>query len=295
MADFTPISAAIGGALIGLSAVLLMLLNGRIAGITGVFAGLIDPTGIDRAWRATFIAGLIVGCMDRFHGCHAEDADELHRDRGSRPSGRLRYAAEQRMHVRAWRLWHRAVIAALTCCDWRVHGCGDGRRGAVPARVRRLTMRALAGLLCGFIFGWGLFVSGMMRTEKVLGFLDVLAIPSGKWDPSLAVVMIAALVVTGAGYALARRRTPVFETQNQWPAQTTIDRPLITGSVLFGIGWGLVGLCPGPAIANLATLSSPVIVFVVAMAVGTLVHDLWYARGSAPDAPSLAQAKTADG
>jgi uncharacterized membrane protein YedE/YeeE len=156
-------------------------------------------------------------------------------------------------------------------------------------------MRALAGLLCGFIFGWGLFVSGMMRTEKVLGFLDVLAIPSGKWDPSLAVVMIAALVVTGAGYALARRRMPVFETQNQWPAQTTIDRPLITGSVLFGIGWGLVGLCPGPAIANLATLSSPVIVFVVAMAVGTLVHDLWYARGAAPDAPSLAQAKTADG
>jgi uncharacterized membrane protein YedE/YeeE len=135
----------------------------------------------------------------------------------------------------------------------------------------------------------------MMRTEKVLGFLNVLAIPSGRWDPSLAVVMIAALVVTGAGYALARRRTPVFETQNQWPGQIAIDRPLITGSVLFGIGWGLVGLCPGPAIANLATLSSPVIVFVVAMAVGTLAHDLWYARGSAPGAPSLAQAKTADG
>jgi uncharacterized protein len=156
-------------------------------------------------------------------------------------------------------------------------------------------MRALASLLCGFVFGWGFFISGMIRPDKVLNFLDVFAIPGGKWDPSLAVVMAAALLVTGIGYALARRGAPVFEPQNQWPTQTAIDRPLIAGSVLFGIGWGLVGLCPGPAIANLATLSAPVIVFVVAMAVGTLVHDLWYARNIAPDAPSLAQANAADG
>jgi uncharacterized protein len=156
-------------------------------------------------------------------------------------------------------------------------------------------MRALASLLCGFVFGWGLFISGMMRPDKVLGFLDVFAIPSGKWDPSLAVVMAAALAVTAAGYALARGRTPIFETRNHWPTQTTIDRPLVAGSILFGVGWGLVGLCPGPAIANLATLSSPVIVFVVAMAVGTLVHDLWYARGGASDTPPLAQANAADG
>jgi uncharacterized protein len=156
-------------------------------------------------------------------------------------------------------------------------------------------MRALASLLCGFVFGWGLFISGMIRPDKVLNFLDILAIRSGKWDPSLAVVMAAALVVTGIGYALARRRAPVFELQNQWPTQTAIDRPLIAGSVLFGIGWGLVGLCPGPAIANLATLSAPVIVFVVAMALGTLVHDFWYLHRAAPAAPSLAQANAADG
>ena len=104
-------------------------------------------------------------------------------------------------------------------------------------------MRALASLFCGFVFGWGLFISGMIRPDKVLGFLDILAIPSGKWDPSLAVVMAAALVVTGVGYALLRAGARRFsKRQNQWPTQTAIDRPLVAGSILFGIGWGLVGL-----------------------------------------------------
>lgn len=155
-------------------------------------------------------------------------------------------------------------------------------------------MRALASLLCGFIFGWGLFLSGMIRPDKVLNFLDVLAIPSGGWDPSLAVVMAVALVVAFFGYRLARPRKPVFDTLNQWPAQTAIDRPLIAGAALFGVGWGLVGLCPGPAIENLTSLSMPVIVFVVAMAIGMLVHDVWYARNIVAASP-LAQANAADG
>jgi hypothetical protein len=85
-------------------------------------------------------------------------------------------------------------------------------------------MRAVASLICGYVFGWGLFISGMMRPDKVLNFLDVLAIPSGGWDPSLAVVMAAALAVTGIGYALARRRPPVFAEKSQWPTQSAIDR-----------------------------------------------------------------------
>src|SRR5271166_6149403 len=157
-------------------------------------------------------------------------------------------------------------------------------------------MRALSSLFCGFIFGWGLFISGMIRPDKVLGFLDVLAIPSGNWDPSLAVVMAAALVVTGLGYALARRRTPLFEAQNQWPTQTVIDRPLVAGAALFGIGWGLVGLCPGPAIENLATLSPRVVLFVVAMMLGMMLQEAWQRLArAAPPPVGAAIAEAVDG
>jgi uncharacterized membrane protein YedE/YeeE len=154
-------------------------------------------------------------------------------------------------------------------------------------------MPALASLFCGFIFGLGLVISGMILPSKVLGFLDVFGIPSGTWDPSLAVVMVAGLAVTGIGYALVRPHTPIFETQSRWPTATAIDRPLLAGAVLFGIGWGLVGLCPGPALVNLATLSPGIIVFVIAMAVGMVANDLWQSRALKPAA--LAPATAADG
>src|SRR5580704_2929585 len=156
-------------------------------------------------------------------------------------------------------------------------------------------MPILASLICGFVFGWGLTISGMIQPTKVLGFLDVFGIPSGAWDPSLAVVMAAGLAVAGTGYALVRPRTPLFDTQMRWPTATAIDRPLFTGAALFGTGWGLVGLCPGPAIANLATLSPGVIVFVVAMAIGMVGHDLWQSRTAAAAAHGPAAAAGVDG
>jgi uncharacterized protein len=140
-------------------------------------------------------------------------------------------------------------------------------------------MLTVASLACGFIFGLGLLVSGMVQPTKVLGFLDIF----GAWDSSLAVVMAAALVVSNAGFALARRRQrPILAPQSLWPLKTGIDRPLVIGSALFGVGWGLVGLCPGPALENLATPSPRVIVFVVAMAIGMLMHDLWQTHRAAP-------------
>jgi uncharacterized membrane protein YedE/YeeE len=133
-------------------------------------------------------------------------------------------------------------------------------------------MPAVAALICGFVFGWGLLISGMMQPAKVLAFLDIF----GNWDPSLAVVMAAALVVSSAGFALAKRRErPILAAQSLWPTRSDIDRPLVIGAVLFGVGWGLSGLCPGPALENLATLSPRLIVFVVAMAAGMMLHDAW--------------------
>jgi len=129
----------------------------------------------------------------------------------------------------------------------------------------------IASLVCGLIFGFGLLISGMVSPAKVLGFLDIL----GDWDPSLAVVMAAALAVSVPGFALTRRRgRPVLGEQCDWPTKTAIDRPLVIGAVMFGSGWGLVGLCPGPALENLASLSPQVLVFVAAMAAGMALYDL---------------------
>ncbi|WP_210245630.1 DUF6691 family protein [Tardiphaga sp. vice278] len=138
-------------------------------------------------------------------------------------------------------------------------------------------MLMIASLVCGLVFGAGLLISGMVQTTKVLGFLDIF----GDWDPSLAVVMGAALAVSAPGFLLVRRRAqPLFAAQNFWPTKMSIDRPLVVGAALFGIGWGLVGLCPGPALENLATLSPAVIVFALAMAAGMVVHRLWQATSS---------------
>jgi uncharacterized membrane protein YedE/YeeE len=138
-------------------------------------------------------------------------------------------------------------------------------------------MQTLAALACGLIFGWGLLISGMVEPTKVIGFLDIF----GTWDPSLAVVMAAALAVSSIGFRLvAARQRPVLAAQSLWPTRTDVDRPLVMGAILFGVGWGLVGLCPGPALENLATLSPRVIAFVAAMACGMGLHRLWQGSGS---------------
>lgn len=149
-------------------------------------------------------------------------------------------------------------------------------------------MPMIASLLCGLVFGAGLLISGMVQPTKVIGFLDIL----GAWDPSLAVVMMAALAVSVPGFMLAKGRSrPLLAARNFWPARDDIDRPLVVGSTLFGIGWGLVGLCPGPALESLATLSPDVFVFVAAMAAGMVLRDLWQrSRSATPQEQALTSA-----
>jgi len=139
----------------------------------------------------------------------------------------------------------------------------------------------LACFGCGLIFGAGLLISGMTQPEKVLGFLDIF----GAWDATLAFVMAGAVAVSAAGFALARRRgAPVLAATYHWPTRSDIDAPLVMGAVLFGIGWGLVGICPGPALVNLAGFSLPIVVFVAAMALGMLGYELSRTRSASSGA-----------
>lgn len=129
----------------------------------------------------------------------------------------------------------------------------------------------MSALIAGLIFGLGLTVSGMVNPAKVLAFLDVL----GDWDPSLAFVMGAALAVTAIGYRFAwRRPSPVFADKFQLPGNRAIDTRLAVGSALFGAGWGLVGLCPGPALAAVTFGGPPAWTFLAAMTAGTVMFDL---------------------
>lgn len=131
--------------------------------------------------------------------------------------------------------------------------------------------KLISALIAGLIFGLGLSISEMVNPAKVLAFLDIF----GDWDPSLAFVMGAALLVTTIGYRLAwRRAAPFFADRFSLPANRKVDAKLATGAILFGIGWGLVGLCPGPALAALTFGGPPAWAFLAAMTVGVIVFDL---------------------
>ncbi len=126
-------------------------------------------------------------------------------------------------------------------------------------------MRSIAALAGGLIFGLGLAISQMVNPQKVLGFLDF----TGDWDPSLVFVLGGAVVVAFIAFRLVLKRdTPVFGARFSHPDKTRIDGPLIIGAVLFGVGWGLVGLCPGPAIAALAYGMEESVWFVAALLAG---------------------------
>lgn len=132
-------------------------------------------------------------------------------------------------------------------------------------------MKTIVAFLAGLLFGIGLIVAGMSNPAKVLGFLDL----AGAWDPSLALVMGAAVAVGMAGFAVARRRkVSLLGEPMQIPASRAIDRPLVVGSALFGIGWGLAGICPGPALTLLGTGAPKGVVFVLAMFAGMALFPL---------------------
>jgi uncharacterized protein len=130
----------------------------------------------------------------------------------------------------------------------------------------------LSGLIAGILFGIGLMMSGMTEPSKVIGFLDIF----GQWDPSLIFVMGGAVVIGLIAFSIAKRKTmTVWGDALHLPSSTKIDIPLIVGSGIFGIGWGLAGLCPGPAIVSIALGLDKIMVFVFAMILGMILFELF--------------------
>ena len=136
-------------------------------------------------------------------------------------------------------------------------------------------MKSVSALLVGQIFGFGLILSGMINPAKVLAFLDI----AGAWDPSLAFVMAGAIATTAPAFFLAWKMSVSLTGEPmRLPANTRLDRRLLIGSALFGIGWGLAGFCPGPALVGAGTGEPKALIFVVAMLAGMILFQRWERR-----------------
>ena len=133
-------------------------------------------------------------------------------------------------------------------------------------------MQIMIALISGILFGLGLTISQMVNPNKVLNFLDI----SGHWDPSLALVMLAAVSVFGLGYnmLIKHKSTPILAPSFSLPSITDIDKPLIIGAILFGLGWGLAGICPGPAISNISAGDPKILGFIIMMLIGMKIANL---------------------
>lgn len=147
-------------------------------------------------------------------------------------------------------------------------------------------MPALVALVAGLVFGAGLTVSQMVDPAKVLGFLDFAGIVRGTWDPSLAFVMGAALAVSAPAFYWAQKRGRAALGPLRIPTRRDLDTRLVAGAVVFGIGWGLVGFCPGPAIAALGFGAAKALIFFVAMLAGMALYELTAAPRGPRSAPA---------
>jgi len=135
----------------------------------------------------------------------------------------------------------------------------------------------LSSLFCGFLFALGLGISGMTQPQKVISFLDLF----GSWDPSLLFVMVGAISVYSIGYRwVQKKERPIFTPQFLIPSNRQIDSSLVLGSALFGMGWGIAGFCPGPALTSLVGLSQSVLVFVGTMLITMVLFETWQLRRS---------------
>ena len=267
MAEANLYGGLIGGLLIGLAASLFLLVNGRIAGISGILAGLITSKFTSEwFWRAAFVIGL---GLRRGHLRLAARRITVATSSwkctigARRTARRVWHQIGFRLHFRPRYMRLSAPFTALT----RRHGDFHRLRhtDCLSNEASFLMLPTISSFALGILFGLGLSISEMTDPARVIGFLDI----AGRWDPTLICVMGGALAVTLPLFPwIQKRQKSLLGEPLQLPSQTRIDARLIIGAAIFGIGWGLAGLCPGPALANLASASPGIALFVLAMIAG---------------------------
>lgn len=237
----------VGGMLIGLCSGMLLVVNGRVAGISGIVGHLVGRWSSDTAWRGVFLIGLICGPVVLVMTGH-------------RPAVQILASAP-------------VLVAAGVLVGFGTRlrsGCTSGHGVSGIARLSPRSFAAVATFLgtAALLFGVGLAMSDMLNPARVLGFLDV----AGAWDRSLAFVLGGAVCVAALGTIIAGRlHHPLLTEAFDLPKSRRIDVWLIGGSALFGIGWGLAGFCPGPAVAALSLGLLKVFLFVGALLAGVVL------------------------
>ena len=258
-----------GGLMIGCAAAMFLLVNGRIMGASGLLGGLVDGTGLGNLIeRAGFIAGLVgvpAILVLAFGGeTHATGNVAILVIAGLLVGVGTRVAngcTSGHGVCGISRLSLRGITATMFYLV-----AGGRHRCRLSAPSGGDLMRAGWAFLAGGLFGAGLWLSGMTDTRKVQGWLDIF----GDWDPTLAFVLGGAILPMAVAWRLARRGAPKLGGSFPTPSEKRIGWPLAAGSMMFGAGWGLVGLCPGPAMASLTYGGLPGVIFLVAMIAGMI-------------------------
>lgn len=184
--------------------------------------------------------------------------------------GRLWHAAGVGLYQRTRRLWLVTLVGPIAYCHSLFSWHGYCHRFHRNPLVLSMFKSNLTALLSGIIFSFGLIVADMTNPSKVISFLDI----TGNWDPSLGLVMASAVLIGLVGHFIVQRsNNEIYHDYNRLCAVKTVDRDLVLGSCLFGIGWGLAGICPGPAVVGLAFANVKFVVFVLAMVGGMLIQQ----------------------
>ena len=288
MEHFSPLTALVGGSMIGLASAILWIGNGRIAGISGIFGQLLPPARTV-SWRFVFLAAM--GRCGPFSLVFIS-RPRCWRTRGrtgptnwlpsmdshSWPIGWSWHKNWQWLHIRTRCMRISPVFHPLINFRNRffrhrnIHRFNN-RDSIMATHIRATSTSPIyiaTAALSGGLFGSGLYISQMVDPLKVLRFLNFGALASGNWDPSLAFVIVAAIAIMAIAIKLTKNNSaPLFDTQFHLPKTDQLDAPLIIGAILFGIGWGMSGICPGPAITLIAFLPDNLMIFLGTMFLGS--------------------------